>query len=80
MFRIGDGVKPISRHIHTRVEPDRDMETVNSEFLSILALGGGLGTLLVWLAERYSLLEHRDEGRCPACGVLRDRGVCGCNR
>ena len=56
------------------------METLNSEVISILALGGGLGTLLVWLAERYNMLEHRDEGRCPSCGVIRDRGVCGCNR
>ena len=80
MFRIGAGAIPISRHIHTPVDRDRDMETLNSAILSILALGGGLGTLLVWLAERYNMLEHRDESRCPACGVIRDRGVCGCNR
>ena len=54
------------------------METVNSDVLTVLALGGGLGTLLVWLAQRYSLLEQRDERRCPSCGLIRRRGTCGC--
>ena len=54
------------------------METLNSDILSVLALGSGLGTLLVWLGQRYNLLEQRDEGRCPACGVIRRRGSCNC--
>ena len=56
------------------------METVNSDVLTVLALGGGLGTLLVWLGQRYNLLEYRDEGRCPSCGLIRSRGACGCSR
>lgn len=56
------------------------METPNPEIISTLALCGGLGTLLVWLGQRYNLLEQRDDGRCPACGVLRRHGVCSCNR
>jgi hypothetical protein len=55
------------------------METPLSDILGILALGGGLGTLLLWFGERYSVLEQRDQTRCPACGVLRRRGTCSCN-
>ncbi len=55
------------------------METLNSEILSTLVLGGGLGTLLMWIAQRYDLLEQRREARCPACGRVRRRGICACN-
>jgi len=54
------------------------METLDPTVLGTLALGGGLGVLLVGLAQRYNLLEQRDEGRCPACGVIRRRGRCRC--
>jgi hypothetical protein len=54
------------------------MDTLHTNALGILALGGGLGVLLVFLAERYSLLEQRDWNRCPACGVRRRRGGCAC--
>ncbi len=56
------------------------METFDPNLLGPLALGGGLGLLLVWLGERYRMLEHRHEGRCPACGVLRRQGACSCTR
>jgi hypothetical protein len=62
-----------------RVEPEADMESPNADVLGILALGGGLGMLLVFLAERYSLLEQRHWSRCPACGVRRRRGICACD-
>jgi hypothetical protein len=54
------------------------VEGINPEILGILPLGGGLGALLVALAQRYSLLEDREETRCPACGVIRRRGSCSC--
>ena len=54
------------------------MESPNSDVFGILALGGGLGMLLVFLAEGFNLLEQRDWARCPACGLRRRRGVCGC--
>ena len=79
MFQIDADAIPISRRIHMRVEPEADMESPNADVLGILALGGGLGMLLVFLAERYSLLEQRDRSRCPACGVRRRRGVCACD-
>jgi hypothetical protein len=55
------------------------VEAVNPDITGILALGGGLGVLLVMLAQRYSLLEQRRETRCPACGVIRRRGRCHCD-
>ena len=54
------------------------MENFDPNILGPLALGSGLGTLLVRLAQRYRLLERRDEPRCPACGVIRRRGSCSC--
>ncbi|HET9213254.1 MAG TPA: hypothetical protein VFN93_00750 [Gaiellaceae bacterium] len=56
------------------------MESLDPNVLGPLALGGGLSLLLVWLGERYRMLEHRHEGRCPACGVVRRRGACSCTR
>ena len=55
------------------------MENFNSEILGTLVLGGGLGTLLMWIAQRYDLLEQRREARCSVCGVTRRRGMCACN-
>jgi hypothetical protein len=54
------------------------VESISPDTIGILALGGGLGVLLVSLAQRYSLLDERREGRCPACGVIRRRGRCSC--
>jgi hypothetical protein len=54
------------------------VETVNADITGILALGAGLGMILVLLAQRYSMLEERRETRCPACGVIRRRGRCSC--
>ncbi len=54
------------------------MENLDPNILSPLVLGSGLGTLLVWLAQRYRMLEQRVEPRCPACGVIRRRGSCSC--
>jgi hypothetical protein len=56
------------------------MEAFDPHTLATIALGGGLGTLLALLAERYNLLEQRRPARCPACGVLRRRGACSCSR
>ena len=80
MFRIGADAILTSKHTRTRVEVGSErMETLNSEILSTLVLGGGLGTLLMWIAQRYDLLEQRREARCPACGRVRRRGICACN-
>ena len=54
------------------------MENLDPNILGPLVLGSGLGTLLVWLGQRYRVLEQRDERRCPACGVIRRRGSCSC--
>jgi hypothetical protein len=80
MFRIGADAIRTTKRTRTRGAHGADMETVNSDVLTVLALGGGLGTLLVWLGQRYNLLEQRDEGRCPSCGLIRSRGACGCSR
>jgi hypothetical protein len=56
------------------------METVDPNVLGPLALGSGLGMALVWLGQRYNVLESRKEGRCPACGIVRRRGLCSCRR
>ena len=54
------------------------LESINPDLIGTLTLGGGLGVLLAMLAQRYSLLEQRRETRCPACGIIRRRGVCSC--
>lgn len=54
------------------------MESLDPQTLGALALGSGLGTILVLLAQRYNMLEQRQERRCPACGVIRRRGACSC--
>lgn len=56
------------------------MEGLDANTLGALALGSGLGTVLVLLAQRYNMLEQREERRCPACGLIRRRGACNCTR
>jgi hypothetical protein len=55
------------------------MEAFDSNIIGPLALSGGLGFAMVWLAIRMHVLEQREEGRCPACGRFRHRGACGCS-
>ena len=55
------------------------LESISPDLISTLTFGGGLGVLLAILAQRYSLLEQRPDRRCPACGVIRRRGVCSCS-
>jgi hypothetical protein len=54
------------------------MENLDPNILGPLVLVSGLGTMLVWIAQRYRMLEQRDERKCPACGVIRRRGSCSC--
>jgi hypothetical protein len=51
------------------------MENLDPNILGPLVLGG---TMLVWIAQRYRMIEQRDERKCPACGVIRRRGSCSC--
>lgn len=79
MFRIDGDAIPTSRRTHMRVGGAHGaMESISPDQFGTLALVGGLGVLLVSLAQRYSLLEQRREARCPACGVIRRRGSCSC--
>jgi hypothetical protein len=56
-------------------------EAIDTHLLGVVALSGGLCAAMVWLAARMNLLEQRQQGnRCPACGVIRRRGVCSCAR
>jgi hypothetical protein len=80
MFRTGADVTRISQRIHTRAVTGKDtMEAFDSNVLGLAALSGGLGFAMIWLATRMKVLEQRQEGRCPACGRLRQRGACGCS-
>ncbi len=56
------------------------VETLDTEILSLVAVVSGLGGAMIWLATRLNMLEQRQEGRCPACGVIRRRGACSCCR
>ena len=56
------------------------METLDPQTLSLAAVVTGLGGAMIWLAARLNMLEQRQEGRCPACGVIRRRGSCSCWR
>jgi hypothetical protein len=56
------------------------VETLDTEILSLVAIVSGLGGAMIWLAARLNMLEHRQEGRCPACGVIRRHGACSCCR
>jgi hypothetical protein len=54
------------------------VETLEANIIGVLAVSGGLGVAMVWLATRFSMLEQRQANRCPACGVIRRRGSCSC--
>jgi hypothetical protein len=54
------------------------IEGFDNDVLRLLAVMGGLGVAMVWLAARMQLLEHRREPRCPACGRFRRGGGCDC--
>ncbi|HYY75368.1 MAG TPA: hypothetical protein VE644_03505 [Gaiellaceae bacterium] len=56
------------------------METLDPQILSLVAVVSGLGGAMIWLAARLNMLEQRQEGRCPACGIIRRRGTCSCSR
>ncbi len=69
------------QRIHMRaVDVKETVETVDTQILSLVAVVGGLGGAMIWLAARLNMLEQRQEGRCPACGVIRRRGSCSCCR
>jgi hypothetical protein len=55
------------------------MTPVHAQFLGALAVSAGLLFAMVWLAARMSLIDLRRPERCPACGRIRQRGVCGCD-
>jgi hypothetical protein len=81
MFRTGGDVTRTTQRIHTRavnVGPERPVESFDSNVLGVIALSSGLSLAMVLLATRFNLLEHRRVPRCPACGVIRRRGVCNC--
>ena len=54
------------------------MTPVHAQFLGALTITAGLLLAMVWLAARMSLIELRRD-RCPACGRLRQHGICGCS-
>lgn len=56
------------------------LEAFHPELLGLLAVTSGVGAAMVWLATRMNMLEQRQPPRCPACGVIRYRGVCSCSR
>ena len=81
MFQTGADVTRTLQRIHTRaVDVKETVETLDTEILSLVAIVSGLGGAMIWLAARLNMLEHRQEGRCPACGVIRRRGACSCVR
>jgi hypothetical protein len=81
MFQTGAGVTRTSQRIRTRVVDVREtVETLDTQVVSLVAVVSGLGGAMIWLATRLNMLEQRQEGRCPACGVIRRRGSCSCCR
>jgi hypothetical protein len=56
------------------------LEAFDPELLGLLAVTGGVCAAMVRLATRLNMLEQRQPPRCPACGVIRYRGVCSCDR
>jgi hypothetical protein len=55
-------------------------EAFDTQLLGVIAVSGGLCAAMVWLATRLNMLEQRQSIRCPACGVIRRRGICSCAR
>ena len=81
MFQTGAGVTRTLQRIHMRAVDVREIvETLDPQILSLVAVVTGLGGAMIWLAARLNMLEQRQEGRCPACGVIRRRGSCSCCR
>jgi hypothetical protein len=81
MFQTGAGVTRTLQRIHMRAEVVKDtVETLDTQIVSLAAVVSGLGGAMIWLAARLNMLEQRQEGRCPACGVIRRRGSCSCCR
>ena len=79
MFQTGAGVTRTLQRIHMRVVDVRGtVETLDPQTVSLVAVVSGLGGAMIWLATRLNMLEHRQEGRCPACGVIRRHGACSC--
>jgi hypothetical protein len=58
------------------------METVDPQILGQLAIVGGVGVAMLWLATRLHVLEPRQtDMRCPSCRRFVERGqVCPCTR
>jgi hypothetical protein len=48
------------------------------QMLGALTITVGLSFAMVWLAARTSMIELRRPQRCPACGRVRQRGICRC--
>jgi hypothetical protein len=62
------------------VDVKETVETLDTQIVSVAAVISGLGGAMIWLATRLNMLEQRQEGRGPACGVIRRRGSCSCCR
>jgi hypothetical protein len=54
------------------------MDTFQTQMLGTVTIAAGLTFAMVWLAARTSMIEFRRPQKCPACGRLRRRGICGC--
>jgi hypothetical protein len=54
------------------------MDAIQTQMLGAVSIAAGLTFAMVWLAARTSMIEFRRPQKCPACGRLRRRGVCGC--
>ena len=81
MFRTVAGVTPISQPIHTHAVDRKDlqMENPDPQTLGVLTITAGVSFAMVWLGIRTSMIQLRRPQKCPACGRLRQRGVCGCS-
>ena len=55
------------------------MENPDPQTLGVLTITAGVSFAMVWLGIRTSMIQLRRPQKCPACGRLRQRGVCGCS-
>ena len=79
MFQTVGGVTRTSQRTHMRaVDVRTPMTPAHAQFLGALAISAGLLFAMVWIAARMSVIELRRPDRCPACGRIRERGICGC--
>lgn len=79
MFRTAAAVTRTSVRTHTRGDGERQgMETLDPHTLGSIVVSSGVAFAMVWLGTRMNLLEERRETRCPACGIIRRHGRCGC--